>query len=74
MLVVTLFKAWVLGRFFAGIVGSNPAGSMDACLLWVLFSGRILWGGLITHPRETYQVLRVRVWSWSLDNEGALAQ
>jgi hypothetical protein len=33
MLVVTLFKAWVLGRLFAGIVGSNPAGNIDACLL-----------------------------------------
>ena len=32
MLVVTLFKEWVLGRLFAGIVGSNPAGSMDFCL------------------------------------------
>jgi hypothetical protein len=26
-------KAWVCGRSLAGIVGSNPAGRMDVCLL-----------------------------------------
>ena len=26
-------KAWVCGRSVAGIAGSNPAGSMDTCLL-----------------------------------------
>ena len=26
-------KAWVCGRSLAGIVGSNPAGAMDVCLL-----------------------------------------
>ena len=29
-------KAWVCGLSFAGIAGSNPAGGMDVCLLWVL--------------------------------------
>ena len=29
-------KAWVCGRSFVGIVGSNPAGGMDVCLLWLL--------------------------------------
>jgi len=29
-------KAWVCGCSSAGITGSNPAGSMDVCLLWVL--------------------------------------
>ena len=28
-------KAWVCGRSLVGIVGSNPAGGMDVCLLWV---------------------------------------
>jgi hypothetical protein len=28
-------KAWVFGRSLAGIVGSNPAGGMDVCLLSV---------------------------------------
>ena len=26
------FKAWVCGRYLAGIVGSNPTGGMDECL------------------------------------------
>jgi hypothetical protein len=26
-------KAWVCGRSLAGIVGANPAGGMDVCLL-----------------------------------------
>ena len=29
-------KAWVCGRSLAGIVGSNPAGRLDVCLLLVL--------------------------------------
>jgi hypothetical protein len=29
-------KTLVFGRSLAGIVGSNPAGGMDVCLLWVL--------------------------------------
>jgi hypothetical protein len=27
--------AWVCGRSLAGTAGSNPAGVMDVCLLWV---------------------------------------
>jgi hypothetical protein len=34
--VAALSKAWVCGRLLTGIVGSNPAGGMDVCLLWVL--------------------------------------
>jgi len=29
-------KAWVYGRSLAGIVGSNPAGSMDVSVVRVL--------------------------------------
>jgi hypothetical protein len=29
-------KAWVCSRSLAGIVGSNPAGVMDICLLSVV--------------------------------------
>ena len=29
-------KAWVCGSSLAGIAGSNPAGSMDVCILGVL--------------------------------------
>jgi hypothetical protein len=35
--VAARFKEWVCGRSLAGIAGSNPAGGMDACLLWVLY-------------------------------------
>jgi len=29
-------KVWIYGALIAGIAGSNPAGGMDVCLLWVL--------------------------------------
>jgi len=29
-------KVWVCGRSLAGIAGSNAAGGVDVCLLWVL--------------------------------------
>jgi hypothetical protein len=29
-------KAWVCGRSLTRIVGPNPTGGMDFCLLWVL--------------------------------------
>ena len=29
-------KAWVCGSALAGIVGSNPAGCMDVCLVGVV--------------------------------------
>ena len=29
-------KAWVYGRSLAGIVGSNPAGGMDVCVVFVV--------------------------------------
>jgi hypothetical protein len=31
--VAALSNAWVCSRSLAGIVGSNPAGGIDACLL-----------------------------------------
>jgi len=34
--VAALYKAWVYGHSFAGIVGSNPAWVMDVCFLWML--------------------------------------
>jgi hypothetical protein len=33
-------KAWVCGRSFAGIVGSNLTGGLDVCLLLVLCVAR----------------------------------
>jgi hypothetical protein len=29
-------KAWVYGRSLAGIVGSNPTGGMDVCVVFVV--------------------------------------
>jgi hypothetical protein len=65
-------KAWVCGRSFPGIVGSNPAGGgMDVCCECCVLSGLYLVG-LIFHPEESYRVWRVWIWSWSLDNEDNL--
>jgi len=38
-------KAWFYGRLLARIAGSNPAGCMDVCLLWMLgvVRKRSLW-------------------------------
>jgi len=66
--VAARYKAWVGGRSLAGILGFNPAGGMDVCLLWVLYC-RGLCVGLITRPEESYRVWYVWVWSRILDNE-----
>jgi hypothetical protein len=67
-------KAWVCDSWLAGILVSNSAGawtsaSCERCVL----SGRGLCVGLITCQGESYRVWCVWVWSWSLDNEEALA-
>ena len=49
-------KAWVYGRSFAGIVGSNPAGGMDVCVEYCVLSGRGLCDGLITRPEKSYRL------------------
>jgi hypothetical protein len=36
LVYVIIIMAWVCGRSLAGIAGSNPAGGIDVCLLWVL--------------------------------------
>ena len=59
-------KTWVCGLSFAGIVGSNPTGGVETCLL---LSGRGFSDGLITRPEECYRMWRVWVWSRSLNNE-----
>ena len=38
--VVTRSKAWVCGRWLAGIAGSNSAGGMNVFLVWLLCVGR----------------------------------
>ena len=34
-------KAWVFGRSLAGIVGSNPTGGMDVCVVLVVRT--VIW-------------------------------
>jgi hypothetical protein len=34
--VVARSKTWICGRSLAGTAGSNPAGDMDVCVLWLL--------------------------------------
>jgi hypothetical protein len=65
-------KVWVCCRSVVGIAGSNPAGVMDVCLLWVLCVVWILCVGLITRPEEFCRVWCVWVWSWSPDSEDSL--
>jgi hypothetical protein len=50
-------KALVCGRSLPGFVGSNPAGGMNVCSLWLLcvIRQRSLCVGLITRPRECYR-------------------
>jgi hypothetical protein len=50
-------KVWFCGRSLAGIVGSNPVGGMDVCLLeCCVLSSTDLCVGLITRPEESYRV------------------
>ena len=50
--VAAPFKAWVSGRSVAGVVGWNPAGTMDVCLFVCCTVGG-LCNGLITRPEES---------------------
>jgi hypothetical protein len=50
------FMAWNYGRSLAEIAGSNPAGGVEACLLWVL-SGRGSCVGLMAGLEESSLVL-----------------
>ena len=34
--VAARYKVWVYGRSLTGIVGSNPAGGMDVCVVFVV--------------------------------------
>jgi hypothetical protein len=51
-------KARVCGRSPDEIVGSNPTGCIDDCLLWVLCVVRYrgLCDELITRPKESYRL------------------
>ena len=59
--VASRSMAWVCGRSFVGIAGSNLAGGMEVCPLCCVLSGRGLCvGGLITRPEESYRVCCVQ--------------
>jgi hypothetical protein len=66
-------KAWVCGRSLAGIVGSNPTGGMDVCLVsvvccqvevsatrWSLVQGRPTECGVSACHREASTMRRSR--------------
>ena len=50
-----------------------PVTWLSVCCECCLLSGRVLCVELITRPEESYQVRCAWMWSWSLDNEEALA-
>jgi hypothetical protein len=67
-------QAWVRGRLLAEISSSNPVEawmsvSCECCMLSSIF----LCNELITRPEESHRVGCVWMWSWSLDNEEAIA-
>ena len=74
--VAARIKAWVCGRSLARIAGSNPAGGMGICLLWVscivVLSGRGLCVEPTTDPEEPYRVWCVCVWSRNLTNQARI--
>ena len=58
-------NAWVCGRMFVGIAGSNHAGDVDVYVLWIwcvcvfvcgVPSSRGFCDGLVTRPQECYRV------------------
>ena len=49
-------KAWVYGRWLAGIVGSNSAGGMDVCRECCVLLGRGVCDQLISRPEESYRL------------------
>jgi hypothetical protein len=49
-------EEWTCGLVLAGIVGSNPSGSMDVCLFCVWCQVEASATELITRPEESYGV------------------
>jgi len=66
-------KAQVCGRSPAEIVGSNPTGGIDICLLFVL-SRRGLWDELFSSREVPPTIVRRCVRSRNFVNEEALAR
>ena len=70
------YRAWVCGHSSAEIVGSNPTGDMDDCLLWVLcvFGYRSLRRADHSSRGVLPNVARRCMWSRNLENEEAMAR
>jgi hypothetical protein len=56
ILVAARSKAWVYGRSFVGILGSNPAGVMAVFYECRVLSGRGFCDGPISRPEESYRM------------------
>jgi len=69
-------KMWVCGRSPAEIVGSNPAGGMEVCLLWVLcvVTQRTLRRADHSSRGVLSNVMRRYLWSRNLMNEEDMAR
>jgi hypothetical protein len=48
-------KEWECGPSLAGIIGSNPTGSMDVSCECCVLSDRGLWVRVISRPEESYR-------------------
>jgi len=72
--VATQPKTYVCGRSSAEIVGSNTAGGVYVCRLWVLCVARYRSLRRVYHSFRGVlpSVLRRCVWSWILDNKKAV--
>ena len=66
-------KAWDWRRLL-GLRVWIMMGTWLSVFLCCVLSGRSLCVELITRPEKSYRLLCVWVWSWSLDNEEALAR
>jgi len=67
--LATSSTSLVWDLMLVGIAGSNPAISIEVCLLWVLWGGG-LQVGLSTRSEECYRVWCVWVWSWRWGSSG----
>jgi len=59
--------SYIYDRWTAEIVGSNPTGGMDICVL----SGRGICDELITHPEESYWLCCIVVCDLETSRMGA---
>ena len=68
--MVAQYKAWVCGRTFTGILGSNPTWGLDVCLLWVLCVFRFRSLRWVDHssrgvlPNVVCLSMIVKPWHW----------